>query len=125
MNSSLFQAKRLVVTEQAYFTSEAQKKTFNELDVEEFEVVSSADMKVCNKCAAHDKTHYPMRDFAIGITAPPFHPLCRCVTAPFFDDEFTVGATRIVTDSDGETYRIPQNMSYKEWFERFVKEGKK
>ena len=82
MNSSLFQAKRLVLTEQAYFTSEAQRKCFNSLDVEEFEVVSGADMKVCDKCAEHDKRHYPMSDYAIGITAPPFHPFVGASLLP-------------------------------------------
>lgn len=125
MNSSLFQAKRLVLTEQAYFTSEAQKKCFNSLDVEEFEVVSGADMKVCDKCAKHDKKHYPMSDYSIGITAPPFHPFCRCVTAPYFDDEFTQDAKRLVRDVDGEVHQIPQNMSYKEWKDSFVDGGNK
>ena len=124
MNSSLFQAKRLVVTEQAYFTSEAQKKCFNSLDVEEFEVISSADLKVCPVCAANDAKHHPMKEFHIGITAPPFHPLCRCVTAPFFNDEFT-SPTRWVTGIDGEKYEIPANMNYGEWKNTFVEGGSK
>ena len=124
MNSSLFQAKRLVLTEQAYFATEAQKKAFNSLDVERFEVVSSADRKVCPVCAAKDKTNFPMIEFHIGITAPPFHPLCRCVTAPFFDDEFT-SQTRIVKDDAGEKYEIPATMNYGEWKKAFVDGGSK
>ena len=124
MNSSLFQAKRLVLTEQAYFTSEAQKKTFAELDVERFEVLSSMDMKVCPVCAANDKKVHPMTEFHVGITAPPFHPLCRCVTAPFFDDEFATG-TRIARDAEGETYTIPNNTTYDEWKKAFVDGGSK
>lgn len=124
MNSSLFSAKRLVLTEQAYFTSEAQKKTFSELDVERFEVLSSMDMKVCPICAAKDKSVHPMKEFHIGITAPPFHPFCRCVTAPFFDDEFSAG-TRIATGADGETYYIPNDTTYGEWMKTFVDNGSK
>ena len=124
MDSSLFQAKRLVLTEQAYFATEAQKKAFNSLDVERFEVVSSTDRKVCSVCAAKDKQNFPMTEFHIGITAPPFHPLCRCVTAPFFDDEFT-SQTRIVKDDDGEKYEIPATMNYGEWKRTFVEGGSK
>lgn len=124
MNSSLFQAKRLVLTEQAYFATEAQKKAFNSLDVERFEVVSSADRKVCPVCAAKDKQNFPMIEFHIGITAPPFHPLCRCVTAPFFDDEFT-SQTRIVKDDAGDKYEIPATMNYGEWKRAFVDSGSK
>lgn len=124
MDSSLFQAKRLVFTEQAYFATEAQKKAFNSLDVERFEVVSSADRKVCPVCAAKDKQNFPMIEFHIGITAPPFHPLCRCVTAPFFDDEFT-SQTRIVKDDNGDKYEIPATMNYGEWKKAFVDGGSK
>lgn len=124
MNSSLFQAKRLVLTEQAYFATEAQKKAFNSLDVERFEVVSSADRKTCPVCAAKDKKNFPMIEFHIGITAPPFHPLCRCVTAPFFDDEFT-SQTRIVKDDAGEKYEIPATMNYQEWKDAFLGGGSK
>lgn len=124
MNSSLFSAKRLVLTEQAYFTSEAQKKTFGELDVERFEVLSSMDRRVCPICAAKDKSVHPMKEFYIGITAPPFHPLCRCVTAPFFDDEFAIG-TRIAEGQDGETYYIPNTTTYDEWKKTFVDGGSK
>lgn len=124
MNSSLFQAKRLVLTEQAYFATEAQKKAFNSLDVERFEVVSSADRKTCPVCAAKDKKNFPMIEFHIGITAPPFHPLCRCVTAPFFDDEFT-SQTRIVKDDNGDKYEIPATMNYQEWKDAFLGGGSK
>jgi SPP1 gp7 family putative phage head morphogenesis protein len=124
MNSSLFQAKRLVFTEQAYFATEAQKNAFNSLDVERFEVVSSADRKVCPVCAAKDKKNFPMIEFHIGITAPPFHPLCRCVTAPFFDDEFT-SQTRIVKDDNGDKYEIPATMNYQEWKDAFLGGGSK
>lgn len=122
MDSSLFQAKRLVLTEQAYFATEAQKKAFNSLDVERYEIVSSADRKVCSVCAAKDKKNFPMIEFHIGITAPPFHPLCRCVTAPFFDDEFA-SKTRIVKDGKGEKHEIPATMNYQEWKDAFLKDN--
>lgn len=50
-----------------------------------------------------------------GATAPPFHCYCRSLTAPYFDDEFTIGEKRAARGEDGKTYYVPSDMSYKEW----------
>lgn len=70
-----------------------------------------------------DGKHFPMKDYEPGVTAPPFHPWCRSVTVPYFDDDFDVGE-RAARDEDGETYYVPGNMTYKEWKKSFVNSDK-
>ena len=54
------------------------------------------------------------------MTVPPFHPNCRSVTAPYFDDEFELG-TRAARDSEtGKTVSVPEDMTYPEWKKVFV-----
>ena len=118
-NTSKNQAGRLVMTEQAYFHSAAQQEAFKELDVEEFEVVATLDNLTSEICQEMDGKHFPMKDYEPGVTAPPFHPWCRSVTVPYFDDDFDVGE-RAARDEDGETYYVPGNMTYKEWKKSFV-----
>ena len=118
-NTSKNQAGRLVMTEQAYFHSVAQQEAFKELDVEEFEVVATLDNLTSEICQEMDGKHFPMKDYEPGVTAPPFHPWCRSVTVPYFDDDFDVGE-RAARDEDGETYYVPGNMTYKEWKKSFV-----
>ena len=60
-----------------------------------------------------------MKDYEPGVTAPPFHPWCRSVTVPYFDDEFSLGE-RAARDEDGKTYYVPADMTYKEWQRSFV-----
>ena len=56
-----------------------------------------------------------------GVNAPPFYPNCRCTTVPYFDDEFSLNLKRAARDKDGNTVYV-DDMSYKEWKEKFVKE---
>ena len=118
-NTSKNQAGRLVMTEQAYFHSVAQQEAFKELDVEEFEVVATLDNLTSEICQEMDGKHSPMKDYEPGVTAPPFHPWCRSVTVPYFDDDFDVGE-RAARGADGETYYVPSDMKYSEWKEQYV-----
>lgn len=109
-------AGRLVMTESAYFHSLSQKKAFDELDVEEYEIVATLDSRTSEICQDMDGKHFPMEDYQAGITAPPFHVYCRSTTVPYFDDEFTLGEERAARDKDGKTFYVPGEITYEEWF---------
>lgn len=112
-------AGRLVMTEQAYFHSVSQKEAFNDLDVEEFEVVATLDSHTSEICQEMDGKHFPMDEYSPGVTAPPFHVYCRSVTCPYFNDEWSIGE-RAARNEDGETYYVPSDMKYPDWKSGFV-----
>lgn len=112
------QAGRLVMTEQAYFHSISQKDAFNELDVEEYEIVATLDSHTSSICQEMDGQHFPMKDYEPGVTAPPFHVWCRTVTVPYFEDNY--GGERAARDEDGNTYYVPDNMTYKNWASEYI-----
>jgi SPP1 gp7 family putative phage head morphogenesis protein len=114
-----YAAGRLVMTEQAYFHSVSQKEAFNDLDVEEFEIVATLDSHTSEVCQDMDGQHFPMKEYEPGVTAPPFHVFCRSVTVPYFDDEFSLGE-RAARDEDGQTYYVPSDMKYKDWKKSLV-----
>lgn len=117
-------AGRLVMTEEAYFSSLAQKECFEDLDVEEYEIVATLDNRTSEICQEMDGQHFPMKDFEAGVTAPPFHVNCRSTTRPYFNDEFSLGE-RAARDENGEVYYVPSDMTYPEWKEAFVDGGSK
>ena len=119
MDVSKVNAGNLVMTESAAFASIAQKKIFSDLGVEEFQVVETLDSKTCAECGNMDSRHFPISEFSVGMTAPPFHPRCRGCTCPYFDDEFSIGE-RVARDKEGNTYYIPKNMSYNKWISKYV-----
>ena len=124
MNTSKSNAGRLVMTEEAFFSSAAQKDCFTELDVEQFEVVATLDSHTSEICQDMDGKHFPMSQWEVGTTAPPFHVRCRSTTVPYFDDDFGAVGERAARGADGKTYHVPTNMTYKEWEKSFV-EGDK
>ena len=115
-----YAAGRLVMTEQAFISSAAQKDAFNDLDVEEFEIVATLDSHTSEICQNMDGQHFPMKDFEPGVTAPPFHVWCRSTTVPYFDDEWGRSGERAARGEDGKTYYVPSDMTYPEWQKSFV-----
>ena len=120
LNTSKINAGRLVMTETAAISSAAQNDCFKELDVEEFEIVATLDNHTSEICQHMDGQRFPLSQYEVGVTAPPFHVCCRSTTVPYFDDEFTEGEKRAARDAEGGTYYVPANMTYPEWKRRSV-----
>ncbi|MDI6251221.1 minor capsid protein [Clostridioides difficile] len=116
------QAKNLIMTESAFFASASRKDCFNDLDVEKYEIIATLDLRTSNICRELDGKVFDMKDYQVGITAPPFHCRCRTTTAPWFEDEEGYRAAR---GEDGKTYYVPSSMKYNEWYEKYVKNNSK
>lgn len=119
MGTSKSNAGRLVMTEQAYFSSAAQRDCFNDLDVEEYEIVATLDSHTSDICRSLDGKVFKMSDYKPGVTAPPFHVYCRSTTAPHFKENFDAGE-RAARGADGKTYYVPDDVTYSEWKKAFV-----
>lgn len=113
-------ASRLVITESAFFSSAGQKKCFEELDVERYEIVATLDSHTSQICRDLDGKVFKMSEYEVGITAPPFHVYCRSVTAPYFDDNYT---ERIARNEEGKTYYVSSDIKYNEWYETYAKKS--
>lgn len=94
--------------------SSAQKDVFDDLDVEEFEIVATLDSHTM------DGQRFPMKNFESGITSPQFHVWCSSTTVPYFDGEWSKKGERAVREEDGKTYYVPVDMIYKEWKNGFA-----
>lgn len=126
MNTSKTNAGRLVMTEEAFFSSAAQKDCFDELDVEQFEIVATLDSHTSDICRGMDGKHFPMSEWKVGVTAPPFHVHCRSTTVPYFGDKFDAVGERAARDEEtGKTYYVPADTTYKDWKKAFVNGGDK
>lgn len=126
MNASKNNAGRLIMTEEAYFSSAAQKDCFKDLGVEQYEIVATLDSHTSDICQSLDGQVFPMKDFEPGVTAPPFHVYCRSTTVPYFDDDFgQIGERAARNEETGKTCYVPDNMTYREWKESFVDGGDK
>ena len=113
-------AGRVVMTESAAIASQAQHDCYTELGVEEFEVIGTFDSHMCDFCGEMDGQHFPEKDRRIGENAPPFHPWCRCTTAPYDEDMKDVGYRWMRDPETGKGGTVPSDMVYPEWKAIFV-----
>lgn len=125
MNTSKSNAGRLVMTEEAYFSSVAQGKSYNDLGVEQYDVLATLDSHTSEICQSLDGKTFDMKDYKAGVTAPPFHVRCRSTTVPHLDEEVWGVGERAARDENGKTYYVPDNMTYPEWKKGFVVGDKK
>ena len=123
MNVSKSSAARLVMTEEAYFSSVSQHDAFKDLGVKQYEILATLDNRTSKMCRELDGKHFDMSDYWVGVTAPPFHCYCRTTICPYFDDEFTKGEQRAARGENGKTYYVPSNMTYNEWAKKYVSDS--
>ena len=107
------------MTEAAAFSSAAQKDCYKDLEVEQYKVVATFDGETCALCGDLDGKVFKMSDYQVGLTAPPFHPWCRCCTCPYFADMEGIGK-RWARNPDGSTTKVPADMTFEEWQKKFV-----
>lgn len=135
MNVSKSRAKALVYTESSYFQSQSDRDTLKDFGCEKYEVLATLDSVTSEICREMDGKVFDLNDYEVGVSAPPFHPHCRTVIVPAFDDDFDIGE-RAARDADGKTYYVPDDITYPEWkkafvdgehegYTEFTKEGKK
>lgn len=114
------QAGRLVMTESAAIASAAQKDCLNDLGVEKYQILATLDDRTSQICQDLDGEVFDMKDYEVGVTAPPFHPNCRTTTVPYFNDEFTGGEERAARGEDGKISYVPADMKYGDWKKQYV-----
>lgn len=111
-------AARLVNTESAAYASKAHEDGYKAIGLEKYEILATLDSKTSEICQEMDGKIIDMKDYQIGVTAPPFHPNCRTTTVPWYESLYD--ETRIARGTDGKNYKVPGDMTYKEWKKEYV-----
>lgn len=75
--------ERLMRTEMARVQTDAQMKSFERNDIDEYTFL--ANHSCCDHCQALHGKHFKVADMVIAENAPPLHPHCRCSTAAYLD----------------------------------------
>ena len=87
--------------------------------------VQAGDFKasdISTACRELDGKTFLVSQRQAGKNHPPMHPWCRSTTISVIDDETLSKMTRAAYNPEtGRTERVPANMTYKEWYEKYVK----
>ena len=117
-NVSKKKAGNLVMTEAAYFSSRADQDSFKEMEVEEQRFCATLDSHTSDLCRDMDGMVFRTEDIIIGENAPPLHCRCRSVMTPYFEGNVK---GRMARNEEGNSEIIPEDISYHEWEEKYVK----
>lgn len=120
-----YQARRLVRTESAYIVGQLEIESYKECGIEEYIFVATLDLKTSTVCGNMDKMRIRLEDALVGTNYPPMHPFCRSTTIAYISEEVLKTMKARARDPEtGENIFVPANMTWSEWYNRYVK-GKK
>ena len=112
-------ASRLIMTESAAYHSRAKEKCMKDLGCEKYEVIATLDDRTSSICRSMDSKIFDMKDYQVGVTAPPFHVNCRTVTAPYYDK--IEGDTNLrASRTEDDDYKLVDVKDYQDWYDRYV-----
>ena len=116
-------ARRLVRTESAFFHNQMELLSYEEADIEKYIFVAVLDKRTSHICQEHDNQVYD-RDKAVpGVNCPPMHPWCRSTTVAYDEDaDYSKLKRRARNPETGKTELVPADMTYKEWYSKYVAE---
>ena len=112
-------ASRLIMTESAAYHSKAKEKCMKDLGCKKYEVIATLDDRTSSICRSMDSKVFDMKDYQVGVTAPPFHVNCRTVTAPYYDKidgDINLRASR----TENDDYELVDVRDYRDWYDRYV-----
>lgn len=97
---------------------------FEKSGIDEYIFLATLDKKTCHNCgdekrkscAELDGKVFKISEAKVGVNKHPMHPYCRCTDMP------NTGKTikRSVRDESGKTIFVPSNMTYSQWYEKYV-----
>lgn len=114
MGAASYSGVRLIQTETTRLIVESDKDTFEEMGIDQVEVVETLDRSTCDICSALDGQTMKRSEASAGSTAPPFHTNCRGIIVPH-DVELSKDGHRTARDPEtGKSIEIP-DMPFKDW----------
>lgn len=118
-----YAAERLIRTETTYVCNMAEIESYKECDIQKYVFVATLDLRTSQICREHDKKVYEVSKAVPGENLPPLHPHCRSTTIAYIDEETLNKLQRRARDPEtGKSYILPHNMSYNEWYKKYVVE---
>lgn len=121
-DQSEYNARRLIRTETTYTCNQAELGAYKELDIDRYMYVATYAESTCKVCQKNNNKVFEQSKARAGVNLPPMHPNCRCTTIAYFDEGMPT--VRLARDKDGNNIQIPANMSYDEWYNKYIKPDK-
>nr|DAN38342.1 MAG TPA: minor capsid protein [Caudoviricetes sp.] len=114
-------ARRLVRTESAFFHNQMELLSYEDAEITKYKFVAVLDKRTSHICQEHDNKVYDTDKAVPGVNYPPLHPWCRSTTIAHDDDiDYSKLERRARNPKTGKVEYVPADMSYKEWYDKYV-----
>nr|DAX81297.1 MAG TPA: minor capsid protein [Bacteriophage sp.] len=118
-------ARRLVRTESAFFHNQMELLSYEDAEITKYKFVAVLDKRTSHICQQHDNKVYNTAEAVPGVNYPPLHPWCRSTTIAHDDDiDYSKLERRARNPETGKVEYVPADMSYKEWYDKYVAKDK-
>ena len=118
-------ARRLVRTESAFFHNQMELLSYEDAEITKYKFVVVLDKRTSHICQQHDNKVYNTDEAVPGVNYPPLHPWCRSTTIAHDDDiDYSKLERRARNPETGKVEYVPADMSYKEWYDKYVAKDK-
>ena len=119
-------ARRLVRTESAFFHNQMELLSYEDAEITKYKFVAVLDKRTSHICQEHDNKVYDTDEAVPGVNYPPLHPWCRSTTIAHDDDiNYSKLERRARNPETGKVEYVPADMSYKEWYSKYVEKDEK
>ena len=114
-------ARRLVRTESAFFHNQMELLSYEDAEITKYKFVAVLDRRTSHICQEHDNKVYDTDKAVPGVNYPPLHPWCRSTTIAYDEDaDYSKLERRARNPKTGKVEYVPADMSYKEWYDKYV-----
>lgn len=118
-------ARRLVRTESAFFHNQMELLSYEDAEITKYKFVAVLDKRTSHICQEHDNKVYDTDEAVPGVNYPPLHPWCRSTTIAHDDDiDYSKLERRARNPETGKTEYVPADMSYDDWYSKYVAKRK-
>lgn len=114
-------ARRLVRTESAFFHNQMELLSYEDAEITKYKFVAVLDKRTSHICQEHDNKVYDTDKAIPGVNYPPLHPWCRSTTIAHDEDtDYSKLERRARNPKTNKVEYVPDDMSYKEWYSKYV-----
>lgn len=115
--------RRLVRTEANYVANQLQAESYKDTSVDKYIYVAILDLRTSEICRDLDKKRFLVSNAVVGENYPPMHPWCRSTTIAWMPDQLLKKLQQSAIDpATGETITVPGDMTYQEWYDKYVRD---
>ena len=116
-------ARRLVRTESAFFHNQMELLSYEDAEITKYRFIAVLDKRTSHICQEHDNKVYDTDKAVPGVNYPPLHPWCRSTTIAHDEDaDYSKLERRARNPETGKVEYVPADMTYKEWYSKYVVE---